>query len=99
MNILEQFKATAKNPNGFALERLEGVDYFSASRVIKMNKSPGHFKLRYIDGVIPETTVDQAFGKLIHLALVERDEFRRRLGAKRSTCSTESSTGNASSRS
>lgn len=78
MDIFERFRATAENPNGFSKTRIHEIDdYMSYSRIKQLNRSPGHFKMRYIDGIKPEQTPAMAFGKAVHMAVLDPQQYRK----------------------
>ncbi len=78
MDIFEQFPATVDNPTGFSREKLEGVEYSSYSRLAKLWVSPAAYKKKYIDKEEEEVSEAREFGKLVHMAVLETEEFRRR---------------------
>lgn len=78
-NPFTKFQVTEENKTGFSAEPVEFItEYMSYSRIKEMDKSMKHFKVRYIDGVIPEDTDQKAFGRTVHAALLEPQKFRDR---------------------
>ncbi len=66
--------------NGFSPEipDMEGVEYFSASRLKEMRESPKHFEWKYIKGNRSPETPGKKFGKLLHWSLLQPRLFLSR---------------------
>lgn len=79
MGLIEKYPATTKNPVGFSRTKLEGVDdYLSYSRFKLLRQSAAHYEWIYVLGNEPKKTQALSLGDLIHMAILDASEFRRR---------------------
>lgn len=79
VNPFDQWPATVEQPNGFVREPLPITEYLSFSRIKVLSRSPRHYWWRYVLGRKDKDTPAKREGVLIHKALVETEDFLRRM--------------------
>jgi hypothetical protein len=78
LNINKEGHISGFSNKGYEELGLEDVNYLSPQRIKKLKESGKHYEWRYIKGNKDPDTPAKRFGRILHWALLEPAEFKRR---------------------